>query len=629
MSSCLRCGGEAQDDAQICDGCADACFTEPRFFLNPVLVGESIYSRLRSMGSAVLLLGPSSRSDVQLVPSSDLDKALTELNPQLVQREQLKSLYKRCNSTLAHLGVPLKVDTPGMILTEDAVTRIMTVIQKVNALETMFPQEGLSDLYIRMGVVYWNSTRSVLFKTSSKTWSDSKKAYLVSKAKEYFSKVGPGDDLYSIAARNRGMLCLEVQEWTEAEEYLSQAMAHFSNDVRIGEAIARAHLGLGNNLEALSKVDDTMALGEKPELWVLKGKILEAMERDDEAIECVNRALALDPKHMPAYDVMINILRKLGRLEQAALAESQRSLSRRPQLEGRIATIVSEFKRAASEERLEEPVSRAPPKPEPMMPEDEKAEAPLTPIASARKALDAKEYDSAIQLAIEALRDAPDSKDAALVQIEALVSKGDLAEAAPKIHEFYEKHRDDPESWFWRGELAAREGKWGASVQYFSKAVSLDPQMVDAWVSMGNTLLAHGKINGADESYSRALQLDADHPKAWLGKARTMRSMGRWGAAIQCLEKYSSLVPSDASSWVMKGDILFDKEKWERAIESYDRYISILGDESYVLGRKGIALNMLGRTDEARACLEESVRLDANNKEAARWLKVVSSGGVP
>ncbi|HJX04979.1 MAG TPA: tetratricopeptide repeat protein, partial [Thermoplasmata archaeon] len=290
---------------------------EPRFFLNPVLVGGSIYSKLRSGGSAALLLGPTSRSDVQLMPSADLERSLTELNPQLVQRDQLRSLYKRCDSILAHLVVPLKVDTPKMLLAEDAVAKIMTIVQKVNALETMFPQEGLSDLYIRMGIVYWNSIQSVLFKTSSSAWRDSKRAYLISKAKEYFSKVNQSDDLYSIAARNRGMLCLEAQEWTEAEEYLSQAMGHFENDVKIGEAIARAHLGLGNTVEALSRVDETINLGEKPELWVLKGRILESMERYDDAIECFNRALVLNPKYMPAYDVMIDVLKRTGKTEQA------------------------------------------------------------------------------------------------------------------------------------------------------------------------------------------------------------------------------------------------------------------------------------------------------------------------
>jgi protein O-GlcNAc transferase len=151
--------------------------------------------------------------------------------------------------------------------------------------------------------------------------------------------------------------------------------------------------------------------------------------------------------------------------------------------------------------------------------------------------------------------------------------------------------------------------------------------MADAWVSMGDVLLEHNKPEGADESFSRALQIDEDDPRAWLGRARVMKQLGRWGAAIQCLDRYNSLSPSDEKSWLLKADTLFDKEKWERAIEAYDKYLDLNGADSYALGKKGIALNAIGRLDEARTSLEESVRLDSKNKEAAKWLRTLKGGG--
>jgi tetratricopeptide (TPR) repeat protein len=103
--------------------------------------------------------------------------------------------------------------------------------------------------------------------------------------------------------------------------------------------------------------------------------------------------------------------------------------------------------------------------------------------------------------------------------------------------------------------------------------------------------------------------------------------MGRWGAAIQCLDKYNALEPTDMTSWLLKGDTLLDKEKYARAIEAYDKYIELGQADSYVLGKKGMALSAIGRTEEAKECLEESVRLDPNNKDAAKWLKAVSEEG--
>ena len=623
---CLKCGGPVEEDAQLCDSCADACLQEPRFFLNPILIGPSLYSRLRANGSVVYMLGPTSGSDVLTCPSSILEKSVQDLNPQLMHHEDLKGFYLKCNAILVHQGVPLKLDSSEMLLTEDAVDTVTTIIQKVNATESMFPLEAMSDLYIRMGVVYWSASKSVLLRTTSKAWRNGKKSYFVTRAKDYFSKVKPGDDLHSIAALDLGFLCLEAEEWTAAEENLSNALRSFPNDVRIGEGIAMAHLMLGNHVEALSKVDEVINLGEAPSLWVLKGRIMRDMDRDAEALDCFNRALSMDPGYAPAHDVRIETLRDTGRLEEAELAESQKSLSKRPGLEKRISDLISELRPVSGEQRISEPAAKAPPA-------VEVTEVPAPPAVSAspevtvdlaRQALRAKEYDLAIQRATHMLGEKPDARDAVLVMIEAMMLKGDLKGAAPYVHAFYERNREDAIAWYWRGVLARKEGRWGASIQYLSKAVSLNDKLLDAWVAMGEVLLEHGKAAGADESFSRALQIDDDSSAAWLGKAKTMKHMGRWGAAIQCFDKYNSLEPTDKSTWLLKGDTLLDKEKYERAIEAYDKYLELTQADSYALGKKGIALNAIGQTNEAKACLEESVRLDPNNKDAAKWLQKIS-----
>lgn len=623
---CLKCEGQCEDEALVCDKCADECFQDPKFFLNPVLVGTSLFSRLRSRGAAACLLGPVARSEVVLLSSSDILKEITDLSVQSLQHDELRDIYVKCDAVLAHLGIPLRVDSPLVLLTEDAVKAISSVVQKVNAAEKMFPNEGMSDLYIRIGVVYWSAAHSILIRTGPKKWRDTKRAYLVSKAKEFFYKVSPGDDLYSIAARNLGLLCLDAEEWTEAEEHLSEALRSFPDDFKIGESLAMAHLMLGNQMEALSRVDDIISQGERPELWVLKGRILRDLDRPKEALECFSRAISLDSHYIPAHDILIRTLRDIGKLEEAALAESQRALARRPDLERKLSELMSEFRKVAEEESPEAPIphiehGRAVHLPKPEKPQPEPAEDAMV------KALDAGDYDGAIQAAEHRLKANPDDREAALGEIEALVGKRDLKAAEAKVHSFYERHRDDPEAWFWRGVVADKLGKWGAAIQYLSKAVSLDKGHIDAWILMAEVLLENNKVDGADEGFSKALELDPENPRAWFGKALTMKQLNRWGAAIQSLDKYISLVPDDHEAWKLKGDILFEKEKFKRAIEAYDEFMARAGDDSHALGRKGIALNNLGMVEEAKKCLEESVRLDPNNKDAAHWLKVVSGGG--
>jgi tetratricopeptide (TPR) repeat protein len=622
---CLKCGAQTVDEALLCDSCAESSFKEPKFFLNPVLIGPSLYMRLRAASSAAYLLGPTSGSEVIAVPSTNLEKPIQDINPQTMSHDDLSGFYQRCDAIMAHLGVPLKLDSPGILLTGDAAETITSIIQKVNAAEKAYPLEARSDLYIRVGVAYWSASDGVLMKTTSRDWSARKRTYLLSRAKEYLSKVPAGDDLHSIAARNLGMLCLGAEEWAEAEEHLSDAQRNFPNDIVIGEGIARAHLMLGNEVEALAKVDEMMNIAETPGLWVLKGRIMRDLERSEESIECFNRALSIDPRYQPAHDMLISSLRNTGRLEEAALAENQKSLAKRPGLERKISDLIAEFEKGGEKEAVVPPSERGAVRREP---QPEPAAAPFPSLLDpAMQALKVEDYDAAIQRGGEVLKAQPGFRDAELLLMEAYISKGDLKGAAPIVRSFYERNRSDPLAWYWRGVLAAKEGRWGASIQYFSKAVSLEPKMADAWVSMGDVLLEHNKPEGADESFSRALQIDEDDPRAWLGKARVMKQLGRWGAAIQCLDRYNSLSPSDEKSWLLKADTLFDKEKWERAIEAYDKYLDLNGADSYALGKKGIALNAIGRLDEARTSLEESVRLDSKNKEAAKWLRTLKGGG--
>lgn len=621
---CLKCGGKTEEEALLCDGCADTCFQDPKFFLDPVLVGQSVFARLRSSGSAAYVLGPNTRASMVNIQSSDLMKVIRDVNVQALLHDDLGPFYAKCVALLAHYGVPLKVDNPRLLLTKDAAEAATLIIQKTNATEKMYPLEGMSDLYIRLGVVYWCASQGILLRTTSKKWREARGAYLTSKAKELLSKVQPGDDLHSIAARTIGLICLDAEEWTEAEEHLSEALVQFPDDLVIGEGLAKSHLMLGNPMEALARVDEVINQGERPEIWVLKGRILRDLDRNREALECFSRAISTDSRYMPAHDVMIATLRDVGRLEEAALAESQRSLARRPDLDRKVTDLIAEFKKPAPE---------AAPAPSPAGPGATKKEPPKPapepppkkdPMEHAREALAAKDYDMAIQRASHQLKERPDMRDAILLIMEAQVAKGAIKEAAEMVHSFYEKNKDDPLAWYWRGIVANKEGKWGASVQYFSKAVTINPKLLDAWNTMGEILLANGKTTGADESFSKSLEIDPENARAWLGKAKTMNALGRWGAAIQSFDKYNDLVPGDIDVWRLKADLLFEKEKHKRAIETYDKYLELKGADSEALCRKGISLNAIGMVTEAKKAFVESFRLDPNNKEAAKWLKALT-----
>lgn len=623
---CLKCEIKCEDGTLLCDDCANACFREPRFFLTPVLIGPSLYARLRSEGSVACILGPTIERDMSFVASADVRRTLHNAVSDGLSEEEAKRNIDLCDQTLAHMGVPLKYDPSTMLLTEDAADTVMTVLRLVDLLSRS--SEGLlsSDICLRLGVVYWTASHGILLRTASRSWRDEKRAYLVDRAKEYFGQVDERDDLHSLAVWNLGMLCSESQDWDEARQYLMQTRAHFPSDNKVAEALVKAELELGNPLDALALVDEILVQSATAQLWLLKGEILLKVNRTEESLECFNQSLSLDSGLIEAHNRLIAALRALGRDEEAALAERQRTISRTPGIEEKVLDIIGELTKAPPQRA----VARARVRQMARVKTEREEPSPLvteSPLDLAIASLEGKDYDLAIQRSRHIVDVDPGSREANLVLIEALVAVGDIAGASKSVHAFYERNRNDPHAWHWRGVVAEKEGKWGAAVQYFSKAVTLDPELAEAWAAMGDTLLVNDKLNGADESYSRALQIDANNAKAWLGKGRTMRALGRWGAAIQCLDKYNTIMPDDRDAWLLKADTLMDKDKHRRAIDAYNKYLELYQDDSYALGRKGAALNAVGMVEEAVACLEESVRLDPNNREAVKLLRAITDGG--
>jgi len=617
-----------EDGALLCESCADATIADPRFFLNPVLVGQSVFRRLREEGSAAVALGPMHGPEVPRMRSYDIDRVVNDSVVTAIRQDEVSAFCERCDAILAHLGVPLKFDRPVMLLNEDSARIITTIVQKVNALDGMYPGQGASDLYLRMGMVYWYAYHGILLRTAPETWCTRKRQEFYGRAKRYLSSVPENDDLRSIAEYNLGVLSSDAHDWTTAEEHLSKALSHFPGDLGLIEHLAKAHLELGNQMEAMARIDEALASSNVPRLWVLKGRLLEDMGMRKESLECYNRALSLDPKYLEAYDRIISALKALGKAEEASLAERQRAMAKTPDLDQKVTSLISEFKKASAEATAVH-VKHAPPPPHRPPPEPEPSGRVSYPIELAREALASGNHDSAIQMAEEILSDDPGSREAQLILIESLVATSDMTRAATVVHSYYEKNREDSHAWYWRGVVAGRTGKWGAAVQYFSKAVTMDQSFTDAWLSMGELLLENDKVSGADESFSRVLQMNGNSARAWLGKAKAMRKLGRWGAAIQCMDKYNMIESNDKDAWLLKADLLFEKEKYRRAIEAYDKFLELAQDDSYALGRKGVALNALGMQDEARACLEESVRLDPNNRDAAKWLKSMADGGEP
>ena len=64
------------------------------------------------------------------------------------------------------------------------------------------------------------------------------------------------------------------------------------------------------------------------------------------------------------------------------------------------------------------------------------------------------------------------------------------------------------------GETAREQGEYNRSLDYFNRALEMDPFRVDSYVGLSLTYAALQDTIQAHSALRRALSLDADHPRA-------------------------------------------------------------------------------------------------------------------
>jgi chemotaxis protein methyltransferase CheR len=100
--------------------------------------------------------------------------------------------------------------------------------------------------------------------------------------------------------------------------------------------LAQRHADRGELAEALVCCERALALAKTdPALQFLRARILQELQRDDEALVALRNVLFLDPDHVSAHFTMANLHRRQGQVPAAAkhLANVRRLLANRDENE--------------------------------------------------------------------------------------------------------------------------------------------------------------------------------------------------------------------------------------------------------------------------------------------------------
>lgn len=176
-----------------------------------------------------------------------------------------------------------------------------------------------------------------------------------------------------------------------------------------------------------------------------------------------------------------------------------------------------------------------------------------------------------------------------------------------------------------KGVKLAERKAYQSAVRRFKKAISLDPDHLEAQHHLGMALIQAGEYRQSIKPLDITILLDPDHTHAYLDKGFALLRLGEYREAAEWMDVTLNVM-SDvmrqrgttddhalARSHFYKGLALFGMGEYGRAVQCYDMSISLEPDKWDVHSNKGDALQALGRTREAKECFDRCMELKPDN----------------
>jgi tetratricopeptide (TPR) repeat protein len=228
----------------------------------------------------------------------------------------------------------------------------------------------------------------------------------------------------------------------------------------------------------------------------------------------------------------------------------------------------------------------------------------------------------------QALRDDPSSAEALYGLGSAYLDQQKTSEAresfagATKLHASYPDTL--PNAWNNLGLLAAREGKTDEAIEYFQKALALNPALFVALENLGNAYRQQKRWNDARDTLQKALTVNPVDPEANYGLGMVFAQTDDTERAYEYLRKAIELRPVYPEALNNLGVLYLRTQRPDEAVASFAECIRKAPDfeQSYFNLAQVYALE--NQPLKARDTLQELLKRHPDNEPAQKALDQLS-----
>jgi tetratricopeptide (TPR) repeat protein len=330
---------------------------------------------------------------------------------------------------------------------------------------------------------------------------------------------------------------------------------------------------LGRRQEAMTCLDQALAIDPRQAMaWINKGASLAALGRHEQAMSCFEQALAIDPRDARAWYNKGNSLAALGRPEEAMSCFDQ------------ALAIDPRNARAWNNKGYS-----------------------LAALGRHEEAMSC--FDQA--LAID-----PQEANAWNNKGNSLAALGRHEEAMSCFDQALAIDPRDATAWSNKGASLDALGRHEEAMSCFDQALAIDARDAKVWNNKGLALDALGRRDQAIACYDQALAIDPRNAQAWYNKGRSLAALSRHEDAMSCFDQALAIDPREAEAWNNKGASLAALGRRQEAIRCYDQALAINGRFVMAWNNKGYSLAGLGWHAEAVSCFDQALAIDPRNARA-------------
>jgi len=156
---------------------------------------------------------------------------------------------------------------------------------------------------------------------------------------------------------------------------------------------------------------------------------------------------------------------------------------------------------------------------------------------------------------------------------------------------------------------------WEDALREAHTATEMGPTGPAHWEALGDVLALKKDRSDAVQAFLKAAELAPDYAEPLNGAAWTLFEDGRAAEGEPYVRRCLALEPNDGPALDTLGHIMNALERPADALKAFERALELMPREPASWYGKGVALEKLGRTDEALECYRTAVREDEPDGE--------------